>query len=75
MPLFYRMSSTTTASLTGPNIQDQIDKLASYVHSEISDMNNSMSRMEKLLVEMRNNQLQTPSLDITNLPPSTSDNL
>ena len=64
MPLFYRMSSTTTASLTGPNIQDQIDKLASYVHSEISDMNNSMSRMEKLLVEMRNNQLQTPSLDI-----------
>ena len=69
------MSSTTTASLTGPNIQDQIDKLASYVHSEISDMNNSMSRMEKLLVEMRNNQLQTPSLDITNLPPSTSDNL
>jgi uncharacterized membrane protein len=69
------MSSTTTASLTGPNIQDQIDKLASYVHSEISDMNNSMSRMEKLLVEMRNNQLQTPSLDITHLPPSTSDNL
>jgi uncharacterized membrane protein len=69
------MSSTTTASLTGPNIQYQIDKLASYVHSEISDMNNSMSRMEKLLVEMRNNQLQTPSLDITNLPPSTSDNL
>lgn len=75
MSLFYKMSSTTTASLSGPNVQDQIDKLASYVHSEISDMNNSMSRIEILLKEMRNNQLQTPSLDITNLPPSTSDNV
>lgn len=75
MSLFYRMSSITTASLPGPNVQDQIDKLASYVHSEISDMNNSMSRIEILLKEMRNNQLQTPSLDITNLPPSTSDNV
>ena len=75
MSLFYRVSSTTTASLQVPNIQDQIDKLASYVHSEISDMNNSMSKIEKLLVEMRNNQLQTPSLDITHLQPSTSDNL
>lgn len=75
MSLFYKMSSTTTASLSGPNVQDQIDKLASYVHSEISGMNNSMSRMEILLKEVRNNQLQTPSLDITNLPPSTSDNV
>jgi hypothetical protein len=35
-------------------------------------MNNSMSRMEKLLVEMRNNQLQTPSLDESTHPYTMS---
>ncbi|CAC5368004.1 TRPM3 [Mytilus coruscus] len=66
-----QMSTTTTASVQGPNVQDQIEKLTFYVHSEVQDMTKAMSRMEKLLLDLKKNQLQTPSLDITNLHPDT----